>query len=107
MTETTCRSARLFGAWRRLCATKRVVKGMASGDHSLSPAAAVSVSSASLCDALAATTEPFPRLDVSFSWAKTREPPRHRGALQFASSDVPILRPAARLLRRRETSAEG
>ena len=88
-----------------LHATRRVVEGMASGDHG--PAAVVSGSSASLCDALAAATEPFPRLDVGFSWAKTREPPRHRGPLRFSSSDVPILRHAARLLRRRGTSAEG
>ena len=88
-----------------LHATRRVVEGMASGDHG--PAAVVSGSCAGLCDALAAATEPFPRLDVSFSWAKTREPPRHRGPLRFSSGDVPILRHAARLLRRRGTSAEG
>lgn len=85
-----------------LHATKRAAEGMVSGDDSQFSTAVASGSSANLCEALAATIAPFPTLDVSFAWAKTREPPRCPRAIHFANNDVPILRQAARSFRRHE-----
>lgn len=82
-----------------LYATKRATEGMVAGDDSQFRAAVASGSSANLCEALVAMIEPFPTLDVSFSWAKTREPRGSQGAIHFANDDVPILRQAAQSLR--------
>ena len=80
-------------------ATKFATEGMVYGDDSHFWRAVASGSSANLCEALAAMIEPFPTLDVSFSWAKTREPPRFPRVIHFANDDVPILRQAAQSLR--------
>ena len=97
------------GIVRRLAealqAASRAVEGAASGDDGRFPTADAAGSSADLCEALAAMTEPFPTLDVRFRWAMTREPPRCRGAFRFASGDVPTLRQAALSLRRRQHPA--
>lgn len=85
-----------------LHATKCATEGMVSGDDSQFSTAVASGSSANLCEALVAMIEPFPTLDVSFSWAKTREPPRYVEAVHFANCDVPILRQAAQSFRRQE-----
>ena len=78
-----------------LHATKCATEGMVSGDDSQFSTAVASGSSANLCEALVAMIEPFPTLDVSFSWAKTCELPRCPRAIHFANNDVPILRQAA------------
>ena len=85
-----------------LYATKYAAESMVSGDDSQFRTAVASGSSANLCEALVAMIEPFPTLDVSFSWAKTREPPRCQGTVHFANDDVPILRQAAQSFRRDE-----
>ena len=86
-----------------LYATKRATEGMVfQNDREFWTAAVSAGSSANLCEALVAMIEPFPALDVSFSWAKTREPPPCREAIHFANDDVPILRQAAQSFRREE-----
>ena len=82
-----------------LDATKFATEGMVYGDDSQFSKAVASGSSANLCEALVAMIEPFPTLDVGFSWAKTREPPHCPRAIHFANDDVPILRQAAQSLR--------
>ena len=82
-----------------LSATKFATEGMVYGDDGQFMKAVASGSSANLCEALVAMIEPFPTLDVGFSWAKTREPPRCPRAIHFANDDVPILRQAAQSLR--------
>ena len=59
-------------------------------------------SSANLCEALAQMIEPFPSLDVSMTWARTRPMKSPRDAVRFSRDDVPILREAARSFRNRE-----
>lgn len=58
--------------------------------------------SANLCEAIAKLLDPFPALDTSLSWARTRPVDRSRSTVRFALADAPILREAARLLRSRE-----
>lgn len=59
-------------------------------------------SSANLCEALAQMIEPFPSLDVSMTWARTRPMKSPRNTVRFSKADVPILREAARSFRNRE-----
>ena len=54
---------------------------------------------ADLCDALVTLIEPFPRLDVSVTWARTLPRPVARDVVRFGKADVPILREAARVFR--------
>ena len=58
--------------------------------------------SANLCEAIVTLLEPFPALDTSFSWARTRPVEHRRSGFRFASADAPILREAARSLRAQE-----
>ena len=58
--------------------------------------------SANLCDALGTMIEPFPTLDVSLTWARTRPMPTARDVVRFAQTDAPILREAAQAFRSRE-----
>ena len=55
--------------------------------------------SANLCEALATLIEPFPTLDISIVWARTRPMEAGRETLRFAVDDAPILREAARSFR--------
>ena len=55
--------------------------------------------SANLCEALVRLVEPYEKLDVSLTWARTRPMNPSREIVHFANSDVPILREAARLFR--------
>ena len=55
--------------------------------------------SANLCEALVQLVEPFPRLDIRFSWARTYPRQELQDVIRFASSDAPILREAARSFR--------
>ena len=59
-------------------------------------------SSANLCEALAQMIEPFPSLDVSMTWARTRPMKSPRNTVRFSKADVPILREAARSFRNQE-----
>ena len=58
--------------------------------------------SANLCDALVKLIGPFPTLDISVAWARTRpiNPPRE--IFRFARADAAILSEAARQFRNRE-----
>ena len=58
--------------------------------------------SANLCDALVKLIGPFPTLDISVAWARTRpiDPPRE--IFRFARADAAILSEAARQFRNRE-----
>ena len=58
--------------------------------------------SANLCEALAKLIGPFPVLDVSVTWARTRPMPSVRQVVGFGNADAPILREAARMFRSRE-----
>ena len=57
--------------------------------------------SANLCEALVKLIEPFPTLDVSITWARTRPMPTPRDIVCFAKTDAPILAEAARSFRDR------
>ena len=58
--------------------------------------------SANLCEALIEGIEPFPSLNVSVTWARTRPVKVIRNVVRFSGSDVPVLREAARSFRDRE-----
>ena len=57
--------------------------------------------SANLCDAMVRLIEPFPEVDVSVSWARTRPMTSASSRIRFSKSDLPILREAARSVRER------
>ena len=58
--------------------------------------------SANLCEALARLISPFPTLDVSVTWARTRPMGSAQEVIRFAKADAPILLEAARMFRSRE-----
>ena len=58
--------------------------------------------SANLCEAVAKLIAPFPTLDVSVTWARTRPTESPRDVIRFAQADLPILVEAARMFRSRE-----
>lgn len=58
--------------------------------------------SANLCEALARLISPFPTLDVSVTWARTRPTASAQDVIRFAQADAPILLEAARMFRSRE-----
>ena len=57
--------------------------------------------SANLCEALVRLIEPFPTLDVSVSWARTRPVTDAATVIEFGRADAALLREAARSLRER------
>lgn len=58
--------------------------------------------SANLCEALSKIVQPFPALDVSAIWARTRPEKTPREVIHFAKNDAPLLNEAARAFRSRE-----
>ena len=58
--------------------------------------------SANLCEALVKLIGPFPELDISVTWARTRPMPSARQVVGFGRSDAPLLSEAARVFRDRE-----
>ena len=85
-----------------LLATRRATESVVEG---LSGAFARTIQegvSANLCEAVAKLITPFPTLDVSITWARTRPTASLREAFRFAKADAPILLEAARLFRLRE-----
>ncbi len=62
--------------------------------------------SANLCEAVVQMAEPFPSLDVSMTWARTRPMGTPRDIIRFSRDDVPILREAARSFRARESQMD-
>ena len=59
--------------------------------------------SANLCEALVRLIGPFPELDISVAWARTRLMTSPRTAVRFGGRDAAILKEAARSLRGRES----
>ena len=83
-------------------ATRRATEQTNSGDVDAFRDAVRHGVSANLCEAIVKLLDPFPALDTSLSWARTRPVDRSRSNFRFASADAPILREAARFLRSRE-----
>ena len=58
--------------------------------------------SANMCQAIVDLIGPFPAVDISLTWARTRPIKSARKVLRFAKDDAPILREAARSFREHE-----
>lgn len=78
--------------------TKRIAEGDA---YELGEAVRSGVS-ANLCEALAQMVEPFPALDVSLTWARTRPRDRSHETVAFLQDDAPGLTKAANSFRNRQ-----
>ena len=85
-----------------LGATRSAAEQTAAGDSGAFSAAVQYGASANLCDALAQIVQPFPAVDISLVWARTRPMRKQRDVVRFAQSDAPILKEAAREFRNRE-----
>lgn len=84
-----------------LQATRHALDGTVSGNvNAFMPAVDDGVS-ANLCEALVRLIEPFEKLDVSLSWARTRPMKTAREVVHFGKGDAPLLREAARIFRER------
>lgn len=84
-----------------LGATRQAAEMVIGGDSDAFIQAVDSGASANLCEALVRLIEPFPRLDVSLTWARTHPMEKTRDEFRFGKGDAPILREAARVLRDR------
>ena len=85
-----------------LSATRWATSRTMSGDTSAFSEAVSEGTSANFCEALVQVIEPFPSVDVSTTWSRTRPFHSARDAVQFAGDDALILREAARTFRSRE-----
>lgn len=85
-----------------LRASREAIEKTASGDVDAFSKAIGSGVSANLCEALVKLIEPFPSIDTSVVWARTRPMNKTRDNVNFDADDVPILREAARSFRDRE-----
>ncbi len=92
----TLRLAEALAATRE--ATEQTVGGASDAFYQAIPAGA----SANLCEALVKLITPFPTLDISLTWARTRPTKTARNLYNFAKADASILQEAARLFRGRE-----
>lgn len=91
--------------WRltqALTATRDATERTIGGDRDAFSEAVRQGTSANLCEALVTLIEPFPTLDISLTWARTRPMDTARSVVRFANADAPILREAARAFRDRE-----
>ena len=82
-----------------LVAIRRATELTNSGESGAFQEAVKKGVSANLCEAIVTLLAPFPTLDATLSWARTRPIDRTRSSFRFASADTPILREAARSLR--------
>jgi len=82
-------------------ATRRELERTVSGDESAFNNSVSCGVSANLCEALAQIIEPFPRLDVRASWARTRPMTTPSTIIRFGRADAAVLGEAARGLRER------
>ena len=89
-----------------LASTQQAMEMTNSGDSDAFAKAVSSGASANLCEALVQMIEPFPAVDVSVTWARTRPMTTARRRVRFAKDDVPILREAARSFRNREPQTD-
>ncbi len=85
-----------------LNATREATEETVGGDTVAFSAAVPYGASVNLFEALVQLIEPFPTLDVSLAWARTRPRKKARDVICFSSDDAPILREAAREFRNRE-----
>ena len=83
-----------------LAAVRRAAERASSGDGGSFGETVAKGASANLCEALAQIIEPFPALDISVSWARTR-PTTTSATVFFGQADAVLLREAARSLRER------
>ncbi len=81
-----------------LAAVHRAAERASSGDGGAFGETVAKGASANLCEALAQIIEPFPTLDISVSWARTR-PTTTSATVLFGQADAALLREAARSLR--------
>ncbi len=89
---------RLVGA---LAAVREAAERTAAGETAAFGDAVADGVSANLCEALVRLIDPFPTLDISVSWARTRPVAVPATAARFGRADVAYLREAARSLRDR------
>ena len=89
-----------------LKAVRSATESDATGDGNLLAEAVENGVSANLCEALVRLIGPFPALDVSVAWARTRPMASARTAVQFRSRDAAVLKDVARSLRGRERRPE-
>ena len=81
--------------------TRSATGEIAEGDSYNFGEAVRSGVSANLCEALAQMVGPFPALDVSLTWARTRPRDKPRETVSFFQEDAPHLTRAANTLRNR------
>lgn len=89
-----------------LAATRRATELANTGNADAFREAVSQGVSANFCEAIVTLLEPFPTLDTSFSWARTRPVEAKAPSFRFATADAPILQEAARSLRAREPRQE-
>ena len=85
-----------------LTAVRKATVSTVTGDDAAFTGAVEKGVSANLCEALDRLISPFPTLDVNVTWARTRPRKSAGSVVRFVNADAPILREAARSLRRRE-----
>ncbi len=83
-----------------LTAVRWAAERASSGDGGVFAKVVAKGVSANLCEALVRIVEPFPKLDISVSWAGTR-PMKMPPVYRFGRSDASLLREAAHSLRER------
>jgi hypothetical protein len=59
-----------------------------------------------LCEAVAGIIEQSNRLDISFTWARTRPTPEVVRKVEFSQSDAEILKEAARILKLKQPKVD-
>ena len=82
-----------------MVATRLASEETATGSREAFARAVSSGVSANLCDAMVDLIGPFPRLEVSVSWALTRPVVGGRSVFKFFQDDAPVLRAASESFR--------
>ena len=85
-----------------LAETREATERASAGDESAFAESVDKGVSANLCESLARLVDPFPALDISVAWARTRPISPPQEVLRFARADAAILNEAARRFRDRE-----
>ena len=85
-----------------LAATRKATEMATAGDGTAFAESVGRGVSANLCDALVKLIGPFPTLDISVAWARTRSINPPQETFRFARADAAILSEAARQFRSRE-----
>ena len=85
-----------------LTATREATERATAGDGTAFAGSVDKGVSANLCDALVKLIGPFPTLDISVAWARTRPISPPQEVFRYARADAAILSEAARQFRNRE-----